>query len=184
MYLRMLIVTVLLSSGQILARECDKDGLKLPDYLTMDYQHFDQTPPDGGWRGVAAVRCYDFAGELIDVYHLHHLESLNESQARVLFWHAGQMYALGGMESIAVSRFSKSVNPEEAPDDAFKWNAYVKGSIAFLTHDLDALQANRVALASASDPNVKVNLAILDRMIRCFDKTYAEIYKPGNACGD
>jgi hypothetical protein len=65
---------------------------------------------------------------------------------------------------------------------AFKaWNIYVDATIAFLHRDRDALLKARTKLAEvppeAGRPDSKpMNLDVVDGLLRCFDRSYADAY--------
>ncbi len=138
--------------------------------LKLDYIAFDQTLPNGGWR---AITDNIEGAKVIDAYHLHNLEKLTTQQSRILYWHAGQRYASGDLNDVAINRFNKSYDPNEKANDPFKWNSYVRGTIAFLEHDMKMLvQARDELRQTSSNPNLR----ILEAFIRCFNKTYKEAY--------
>lgn len=66
--------------------DCTISETELQEYLKMDYQSFDQSLPDGGWRGIANRGCNFEAGKLIDIYHLQNIDNLLAWQSRILFW--------------------------------------------------------------------------------------------------
>jgi hypothetical protein len=143
--------------------------------LNLDYKSFDQTLPNGGWRGI--VDKVD-AGKVLDSYHIHNLEKLEPWQARIIYWHAGQEYAMSGLSQLALARFKKSFNPDQKADDTFRWNSYVKGSIAFLEKDMASLVKSRDELREVDKIERSANLKFLESFIRCFNKTYTEAYDP------
>ncbi len=149
--------------------------------LNLDFQGFDQNMT-GGWRAISNDGCYLEAAELIEIYHLQNYAALQDSQSQILYWHAGQLYGFEEIRSLAKDRFQKSINPNEPVNDDFKWNAYAKGSIAFLDNNLPDLKKFRAELASAANPRAKLNLSVLDRMIFCFGKSYKEAYTNKAGC--
>lgn len=175
-----ILITLFLTMASVsFANECDLTGERLVQQLSLEFWDFDQTAL--GWRQVADSGCYFESAQLIDIYHLQHSEKLLLWQRRILFWHAGQMYAFSGFLPLAIMRFEKSINPDEEPNPELRWNDYVRGSIAFLNKDLETLKisAERAAI-SKHDNNLK-NVAILKSMIACFDRTYKEAYSA--SCG-
>ncbi|MBK9293146.1 MAG: hypothetical protein IPM57_01685 [Oligoflexia bacterium] len=156
-------------------KECLLSPSNLSEMLKLSYKSFDQTLPDGGWRGLANKGCELEATKVLEIYHLHHYDELAPWQAQILYWHAGQMYAMQGLTDLALARFKKSYSTEEKADDKFKWNAYVKGSIAFLEHDMNSLTKARDELKSANT-DAQSNFKILESFIRCFKKSYKEAY--------
>jgi hypothetical protein len=159
-------------------KDCLLSGQQLDAYLKLDYKSFDQTLPDGGWRGLEGKGCDLESVKLIEIYHLHHMDELNPSQAIILYWHAGQVYAMQDLTDLALARFKKSYNPSEKADDTFKWNSYVKGSIAFLEKDMKTLIKARDELRAVNQIESNPNLKFLESFIRCFKKSYREAYDP------
>ncbi len=144
--------------------------------LALDYKSFDQTLPDGGWRRYEQANCYESAANLIDQYVAQNLSKLLEYQRRGMTWHAGQMHAFVGQTELAVARFKSSYDLKVAPEDTFKWNAYVKGTIAFLEHDMKSLIEARDEMAAVSADQRSKNFAFIEAFVRCFDKPYSEAY--------
>lgn len=166
------------------SKDCFLSANDLALMLKLDYQAFDQTLPNGGWRGLANNGCELEATKLVEIYHLHHYEDLLPWQARVLYWHAGQVYAALSQTELAVARFKKSYNSNEKNDDKLKWNSYVKGSIAFLEHDFKALIVARDELRKADKIQPNPNLKFLEAFVRCFNKSYKEAYNPNCKLSD
>lgn len=171
-----IILSIFLNSPYSIAEEnkCSTSSENLTSILKLDYKSFDQTLPDGGWRDIEQKGCPLEAAKVIDIYHLHHQGDLVAWQERILYWHAGQVYACEGLNELALLRFHKSIDPQEKPDDGFMWNTYVKGSIAFLERDRVSLQKFRDEMANAkkkSEPNFR----IIDAMFHCFDRPYKEV---------
>jgi hypothetical protein len=153
--------------------------------LALDPPAFDQDLA-GGWRAVAArEECQSAAADLIRDYRRMH--GLNDS---ILYWHEGQLRALAGQTSAAITLFERS---RKGPADRFGWDAYVDATIAFLRHDRRALMAARESLASLPRPadfNPRdpqghplrlawpVNLDAVDGLIACFGRPYSQAYGP------
>jgi hypothetical protein len=150
---------------------CTLSDAEREQYLELDYRSFDQTLPDGGWRGVHKHGCGVEAAKLIDAFHEFHKDALEPSEHRLLYFHAGQIYAFEGLTDVALERFRRSL-AEEKPGTRSMWNVYVKGTIAFLERDRAALEAARDELVQRSDPNMD----ILRSMVRCFGRPYKEAY--------
>lgn len=153
---------------------CRLDAQDISVNLNLDYQAFDQTTGDG-WRKWADRACDIQGAILVDAYHLHNLSILLPWQDHALYWHAGQLYANDKNYQLAISRFNKSLNSDELPNDPFKWNAYVKASIAFLENNKVELRKQRDELRNATDPGSQNNLTIVNRMIDCFGQPYKEV---------
>lgn len=170
-----IIINFSFSAWAVDSKDCLLSPNDLSEMLKLDFKSFDQTLPNGGWRGLANKGCELEAAKVVEIYHLHHYDNLAPWQARILYWHAGQVYAMQDLTDLAIVRFKKSYNSEEKADDKFKWNAYVKGSIAFLERDMSSLIEARDELKSAST-DARQNLKILESFIRCFKKNYKEAY--------
>jgi hypothetical protein len=166
-------VASLFTAEPVLASKEKPTPAEFQALLKLDYQSFDQNLPEGGWRG---IKDQVSAGQIIDIYHLQSAETLLDWQRRTLYWHAGQVYAGADLENVAIARFEKSFNPDEPPEDDFKWNAYVRGTIAFMKRDRSELVRARDDMATSKNPNV--NLSVLEGLLRCFDKPYNEAYGP------
>lgn len=168
-----LAISLLLGAMPVSASPGSPTPIEFQALLSMDYKAFDQTLPDGGWRAIVdPVE----AGKVLDAYHLNNFEKLEVYQHRIIYWHAGQSYALGDLYELAVARFGASFNRDEKPNDEFKWNFYVRASIAFLQKDMKALVSARDELAQATHSGAKVNLKIVNAFIRCFNKPYRLAY--------
>lgn len=141
--------------------------------LKLSYADFDQNLPKGGWR---AITNNIEAGKVIDAYHLHNFDKFEAFQHRILYWHAGQAYAMGGLTALALVRFKKSYDASEKTEDNFKWNSYVRGTVAFLENDMKTLATARDELKIANDTSAAPNLKTLESLIRCFNKPYFEAY--------
>jgi len=148
--------------------------------LQLPFEKFDQDL-NGGWRPIENNGCHELVLDLIVTYLNIHKENLMKWQINILIWHSGQIYALNDNYIEAIERFKKTINRDEPQDDAFKWNAYVKGSIAFLEKDKNALKLAINDLEKATNPNSIINLNILKSFDRCFNRPYREAYVP--TCG-
>lgn len=142
-------------------------------YFAMDFQTFDQTLGKG-WRVLSEKDCPIEAAIVIDQYYYRHISTLTQQQKRILYWHAGQNYAAGGLENIALIRFRYSFDPDESIEAPFKWNAYVAATIAFLKKDLKRLIQERDKIAQYPNDN-GINLTIINNMIMCPDSPYRTV---------
>ena len=181
--------TLLLVSAGVLASSphCNVKPQNFSAYMKLDFMSFDQSDQKG-WRQIAEKHGCDFEGaQIVDAYHLSHAAQLEDWQDRLLYFHAGQSYAFADMAlySVAVARFEKSLNPAESnlPPPHLHWNAYVKATIAFLKKDFAALKASREEFF-VGEPSVPdaTNLGIVDGFIRCFGKTYRQVYAGEFGC--
>lgn len=166
-----------------------------PALQAMSPDAFDQDLK-GGWRALSNRKCYLEAAIVIRDYREANLSKLRSFQISILYWHEGQARALAGQSEAAVPLLMAGVYPYNPQDFA----DYALGSVAFLQHDLQALKAARERLASLAKPadwqaestlhvtvgGVKMsgvlpwppNLNVLDGLIACFGKPYAEAYTP------
>ena len=143
--------------------------------LELDYNAFDQRPGEG-WRQVAEKGNFLDAARLIDEYAETH-KNLDASQRANLNFHAGQMYAFADDYRTAIDRFNVSTYAEEPPDLPLRWNAYVRATITFLNKDMKHLEECRKdILEGPTFDGEKANLDVVDRLIKHFDRPYAEAY--------
>lgn len=160
--------------------DCSLSSSEKERLLSLSYDDFDQDHVNG-WRVIDGEGCHEEAIHLIELYLDSHKDNLLEWQISILIWHAGQIYAFIDDYKQAKIRFEKNLIPNELPNDNFKWNAYVKGSIAFLEKDKRALGYAIIELEKATNPHSENNLKILKSFERCFDKPYREAYN--SSCG-
>ncbi|MEM1037347.1 MAG: hypothetical protein AAGI14_11365 [Pseudomonadota bacterium] len=165
--------------------ECIKDREAL---LSLDYMAFELDPTQGYQPIVAIPECELVAANLIKDYHSRLRERgkpviisvpqgevpiSDTGKVTLLYWHEGQIRASQGQTQQALALFNKSL---EAPEDSRRgWNEYVRVSIAFLEDDLDELKRQRELMAASDNPS-QLNLGVLDGLIACFGKPYAEAY--------
>lgn len=157
--------------------------------LTLGEAAFDQ---DGekGWRPLAKPGCFLKAADLIAAWRTRH-----PVHGNVVVFHEAQMRAAGGDYREAGDLFAQARAAPNALRVDYGWNAYVAASVAFVRRDLAALKAARATLASlpppAEQPGVAAavkaeprpeewppNLAVVDGLIACFDKSYADAMNP------
>jgi len=171
---------LLLSAHAPTADPCAYDRAAM---MALDQRAFDQDLR-GGWRILARdPRCAAAAADLIRDYREAHGVAATTS-----YWHEGQMRAEAGQYEAAIALFDRARHPE--PDD-FGWNLYVDASIAFLRGDRPALVAAHDALAARPRPAdfaprdpqgnpVEIawppNLNVVEALIACFGRSYAEAY--------
>jgi hypothetical protein len=172
------LVAVKAQPAESLGQLCSYD---LDAMLSLDEQAFDQNP-DGGWRQLAKIAdCYPVVADLIRDYRLW-----NNSASTTLAWHEGQIRAYMEDYDQAIELF----NLARHPNNLTGWNSYVDATIAFIRHDREALLLARTELMAVPRPEVKwldadgneipvswpPNLVVVDRLIRCFDESYAHAY--------
>lgn len=160
--------------------------------LSLDEDAFDQDTSGGGWRAIAAkTGCEIAAADLIRDYRERH--GLKKT---IIFWHEGQMRAVGNDYTAAIRLFQKSRKPKD--QNVAGWNEYVDASIAFLKKDKSALLQARKALSEVKvSPGFDVedgvfeipnssgepfkmrwppNIDVVDGLIKCFEKSYRDAY--------
>jgi hypothetical protein len=159
--------------------DCSYD---LDAMLALSRDEFDQTLPDGGWRGLHERGCYAEAAELIREWRHE-----KRDHASILYTHEGQMRAYAGQTEQAIALLRLTYKPA-AEDAGFGWNHYMDGTIAFLEGDRVAFDAAKKRLAaigrspprmvyadgrSASDFKWPPNLHVLEAFERCWGESYA-----------
>jgi hypothetical protein len=173
---------------------CEVDRARV---LALDEQQFDQDMA-GGWRAIAdKPGCSQAAADLIRDWRQKHGVSPG-----LLVWHEAQLRASAGQTPEAIALMTQARRGPGVPDKS-GWNIYVDASVAFLRKDMAALQQQRAKLAAVappSGPNAPVtvvdgyfdidmgngetmkmrwppNIDVVDGLIACFDKPYAEAYR-------
>ncbi|UUL83896.1 hypothetical protein [Sphingomonas qomolangmaensis] len=157
--------------------------------LNEDLDTFDQDPRKG-WRSVVArTNCRAKAAELLRIYR-----EMLQMRLDSLAWHEGQVLAELGRVTEAIAIFQQAKRRDVVLDQPQEgWNAYADATIAFLRRDRIALQQARKRLAAtpiattmerqpdgsfrpSSSASRPPNLDVVDGLIKCFDRSYAEAY--------
>lgn len=169
-----LLLVAMCSHSLALGNQCSLSDKQRAEFLKLDYKSFDQTLPDGGWRGFAQRGCELEAAQLIESYQKKHSSKLEKWQTRVLTWHAGQMFASLEMRSQAIAKFKKSYDDNELPDSILSWNLYVDATIEFLKREQKSLLKIRDQMVARKpkDPN----LPIVEWFVRCPNALYRAAY--------
>src|SRR3954464_5489323 len=105
-----ILLTILWSLNHVFAVEnatCEFSALEQQKLLNLDYEKFDQTVPDGGWR-ILARSCPRLAANLIETYKKTNRMKLKPNEIHVLNFHIGQQYAKIGETDLALSNFKDS----------------------------------------------------------------------------
>jgi len=161
------------------AQDCTISSQEEQALIAKTYSEFDQSMGKG-WRAYADRGCYALCSKILDRYVTEHRATMLDWQISVVTWHAGQMYAYDGVYDLARLRFRATINPNEPKDTPILWNDYVNATLAFLDKDMDKLVFHRNRIAEGPEFNgSKANLAVVDGLIRCFDKPYAVAYGSG-----
>ena len=156
--------------------ECSLSPDQLNTLLGLPFMKFDQDQ-SGGWRAVSNHGCELTAAMLIDTYVADAPSELTVTEREDLSFHAGQLYGMAGLNKLAARRMVRSLNLHEGADTELAWNAYVLATVAFLQGDREELLHQRQLLAAAKPTTGnKMNLAVVDGLIQCFDKPYKYAY--------
>ncbi|MGQ0559359.1 MAG: hypothetical protein ACT4OE_07215 [Sphingosinicella sp.] len=152
-----------------------------PAMMGLGHDAFDQDM-NGGWRELARrPGCRERAADLIRAYRESRQRGIGS-----LYWHEGQLRAGLGQNEEAIRLFDRARHPT----DEDGWNAYVDATTAFLRGDREGLVAARARLASlppppdfrswrsadGPPPRWPLNLDVVDGLVRCFGRPYAEAY--------
>ena len=160
--------------------------------LALPAEKFDQDLK-GGWRPLAdKPECRDQAAQLLADYRKANWSRLKLSELHINYWHEGQMRALIGQSREAAPLLMAGVDPEG--QDEIDFTDYALGTVTYLKHDRAALLSARARLASVPKadwyessmkeakaalgyvPSWPINLDVLDGLVNCFDKPYAQAY--------
>lgn len=164
--------------------------------LAQDVVTFDQTEGEG-WRRLDDAGCFIEAAEILRDWRASNTGDFSLDDPgdrlllRILAWHEAQMWAFGGRTELSLPIFESSYVVGESNSDA-AWNLYVAGTIAFLHRERPALEAATAELAAIPPPpgwgNAvgadgqpislpwPQNLDVLEGLLRCWDRPYAEAY--------
>ena len=103
----------------------------------------------------------------------------------LLFWHEGQLRAELGATEAALSLFERAKLPPEEDDHIrIPWNIYVEATMAFVQRNRPALSAARKRSANVpqsffAGKKGPPNLDVVDGLLECFEREYAEAYSKG-----
>ena len=187
----LLLTLVLLSSitpaGPSVTEACAYDQAAI---MALTPDAFDQDLK-GGWRPLAdKAQCRKAAADLLRSYREAHRATMTAGEVHISYWHEGQMRAEAGDNREAASLLLAGVDP----GGEFGFEDYALGTVAFLLHDRPALLSARARLAVLPQPadwaqtqaTVRAkagfapgwppNLDVLDGLLACFDKPYAQAY--------
>ncbi len=146
-------------------------------YLLLDPYDFDQG--DSGWRELDEKKQFLKAAQVIEQYlelnrgKVEEYDKENPGFASIMVFHAGQLYATAGPKYYKTAEpfFELSLRDHDEP-----WNQYVKGTVAFLNNDLEALNRYLVALRQGDPKHVRVQ--VLERLVKGLRQgiTYEKAY--------
>lgn len=150
--------------------------------LALSEDAFDQDLK-GGWRVVASQKdCQLVAADLIRDYR----ELRGPHSWRVMFWHEGQMRAMGGETQAAIPLMERSKIVRE--EESRGWNEYVDATIAFLRKDRAAFEKAFAELRSLPKPDRwdenfftkgkqwPMNIGVLEGLSKCWTYSYEKAY--------
>ena len=162
--------------------------------LALDFDAFDQDL-EKGWRPLGMrAGCEQTSIALLSAYRKTHGALLLPWQRDLLSWHEGQVRADTGDYRGAIPLLSVWLRDRSAAI-----RGYAATTIAFLRHDKAALLAARTKMMALPKPPgyddharelAKVmkftprwpeNIEVVDRLVNCFGRPYAEAYA-SNAC--
>jgi hypothetical protein len=152
-----------------LDRRCNVAPADREVLLARSYQEFDEAVEDFGWRALFQRGCIREAIAILDAYRDRNAGRMTNDQRLELSFHIGQILALSGYEAESLSHF-EAARSEMAAEE---WSAYVDATVAFIRKDRRQLLSarERYAKAAASQP---MRLQIIDGLLRCFEKSYAQ----------
>ena len=177
------------TGAAVAAPDCSYDREAM---LALDVGRFDSTPGEG-WRVVGNVPGCELAGaDLLELYRTRH-DGLTTDEEAGLRHHEFQLRAAAGQTERAIA-MADSLIVLRYDDVAMR--SYHQAEAAFLARDLDRLKAARDQLAALPEPEGfregvekfkakypklappvwPVNLDVVEGLINCFDKPYAEAY--------
>jgi hypothetical protein len=162
-----------------------------PGLMSLSLEAFDQS--DSGWRSLVSPGCELRVADLIAEYRAAHADDpAVADDSGSLLWHEAQLRAAGGQTDAAIGLMTRS---RSAAGEQVE-RLYIDATIAFLRRDGEALADARVEMAASPEPEWftragrrwaetypdlpplvwPLNLDVVDRLIACFDRPYAEAY--------
>jgi hypothetical protein len=134
----------------------------------------------GSWRGLLSDRRRSVAD-----YRTTRPAVMEDFNAYLLYWHEVQMRAMAGQYDAALPLLVGARMPANIEAEVrLPWNVYVDATMAFIKRDRTDLQSARNTLATLPSDYFQgrppSNLNVVDGMLRCFDRRYAEA--TGRAC--
>lgn len=161
-----------------------------PSMMALDLNAFDQT--EQGWRSLDERGCEAATADVIVRYRTDNATALAGEDLSTLIWHEAQLRAAAGQTHRALDLMSWSRDLEEEP----VIQLYIDASMAFLRRDRPGIEQARSRMLAvpvpegfaraidrfkANYPDVPppvwpLNLDVVDGLIACFDRPYAEAY--------
>lgn len=144
------------------------------DNSKLDFEAFDQqgSLPSSA-RALVNRECWAAAAEVTQDYLIHGPVGTDHQQ-RILVFHLAQQLANAGREDRAALVVASARHPDErlAADTDLRWNDFVQAHWAFLTKDRPGLVSARTAMGGGTGFGNRLNSALVDGLLKCFDKPY------------
>lgn len=158
------------------AADCAISAEQLKANAVLTFEQFDQKGASPATaRQLANRKCYREAAIATEHYLLNG-PVLSEREHNVVSWHLSQYLAGAGDEVAAARVAATAIRPPSEEPDGFDWNAYVRGTWAFLIRDRALLDQLSSELATKTGFRNNMNSAVLRRFQKCFDKPYVVAY--------
>ncbi|HEV7228837.1 hypothetical protein [Brevundimonas sp.] len=160
------------------------------EMMALGLHEFDQT--EVGWRSLDEEGCEAIVADVIARYRTLNAQALVGQDIGTLDWHEGQLRAAASQTDRAIDIMTRSREVEGDP----AIQLYIDATLAFLRQDRPALIEARARLVALPMPDGyaqaierfkrtypdlpppvwPLNLDVVDGLIACFDKPYAEAY--------
>jgi hypothetical protein len=140
----------------------------------LSFDDFDQkgvTPETA--RKLAEAGCWAESAEATQHYLLYG-PPVTDGQQRVLRFHLAQQLANAGREKEAavVMAGARKSDEQLTGPEVLRWNDFVRGHWAFFTKDKAMLEASVTSLNSGTGFGNRLNGALLQGLLKCFDRSY------------
>jgi hypothetical protein len=168
-------VTVFVNgSGIVLADEtCQITPEQREAILSASVDDFDNgMDPSKSWRTIMGNGCPDEAVALIKAYINRHQASLSGGELRQMRFHMGQALAMFNRKKEAASYLPAAIDPDPLDSGAQQWNAYVQGTIAFLTGNRSDMKKALEKYKAEGGGGSRG--AFLEGFYKCLDAGYME----------
>ncbi|WP_422014963.1 hypothetical protein [Roseateles sp.] len=176
---RLLAIALLSAAGAVAAApSCVISESDLHANQALTFSDFDQVGSlPSTARKLSERGCYVEAATAGEHYLLFG-PSPTLRERSIIVWHLTQNLAMAGKEPEAAHLAAAAIRAHDPSDDAddFQWNAYVRGTWAFLTKRRPLLLASIQRLRSAGGERNHMNAGVLDRLDLCFTRSYADAY--------
>lgn len=141
-------------------------------FLKMDFNDFDQS--GCGWQQLRNINaCSLPVAQLIDTYIQKKGSTLPHSDVAYLYLHAAQGYEYAGQNTLAIQRLQKASDP--TLDCQNHWNAYIQGTIAFLSH---RDETGLIAAAKSMEGTNSLWQVVLEGYLKCWNNSYTDAGQP------